>query len=81
MSELFCEYIGESEYRFCTFLERGRALSPCVAMIYEIDILGRGRDDEHDRLSGLETRVLDALLTELNGVQQNGVLVLACTTK
>lgn len=79
-NDLFCKYLGESEARVRSLFERGRALSPCVVMIDDINVVGGGRDDDNEGSSGVERRVLASLLTELDGVQQSDVFVLACTS-
>lgn len=74
-SELFCKYLGESEARVRRLFARARMLNPCIIFIDDIDAAGeRGIEDS----SGVEGRVVAALLTELDGVQGDEVFVVAC---
>lgn len=76
---LFSKYLGESELRVRNLFGRARELTPCVVVLDDIDGVGRGRIDANgDGGSGVESRVLAALLTELDGVQDGDVFVVAC---
>lgn len=76
---LFSKYLGESELRVRNLFRRARELTPCVIVLDDIDGVGRGRMNAGgDGGSGVESRVLATLLTELDGVQGGDVFVVAC---
>jgi SpoVK/Ycf46/Vps4 family AAA+-type ATPase len=71
-------YIGESERKLRAIFDTARENAPCVLFLDEVDAIGHKRTDL--RGSGLRS-VVQALLSELDGVSQNndGVFVLAAT--
>lgn len=76
---LFSKYLGDSELRVRNLFGRARELTPCVIVLDDIDGVGRGRmNTDGDGGSGVESRVLATLLTELDGVQGGDVFVVAC---
>lgn len=83
-NDLFCKFLGESEARVRALFARARELSPCVVVIDDLDVVAAARDPSAEALSGssgVEHRVLAALLTELDGVQGGEVFVLACASR
>ena len=80
--ELMSMYVGESERGLREVFHKARQASPCILFFDEIDSLastraGSGRED-----SGVSSRVLSQLLTELDGIEElKGVLVLAATNR
>jgi vacuolar protein-sorting-associated protein 4 len=78
-ADLVSKWVGESEKQVHELFESARASKPAVIFMDEIDSLGRarggGQDSDHGR------RLLNQLLTELDGVGNNmdGVLFLAAT--
>jgi SpoVK/Ycf46/Vps4 family AAA+-type ATPase len=73
---LFSRYLGESEARIRSLFAKARALEPCIVFIDNIEAVGGSRDGEE---SGVERRVLGALLSELDGTSAARVFVLGCT--
>lgn len=64
--ELLNKYVGESEKAVRQVFARARASSPCVIFFDELDALVPRRDDT---LSESSARVVNTLLTELDGLE------------
>ncbi|CDJ61742.1 ATPase, AAA family domain-containing protein, putative [Eimeria maxima] len=78
--ELFSKWVGESEKAIRDLFRRARQNAPCVIFFDEIDALGVDR--ERGDASGVETRVLSQLLTEMDGIgPHTSVVVLAATNR
>ncbi|KAG6872542.1 hypothetical protein C0995_009003 [Termitomyces sp. Mi166 len=72
-------YVGESERAVRQVFSRARASSPCVIFFDELDALVPRRDDN---LSESSARVVNTLLTELDGLDaRKGVYVIAATNR
>jgi len=79
--ELFNKYVGESERAVRETFMRARSVAPCVVFFDELDGLA-GERGMGDSSSGVHSRVLAQLLTELDGVQPLGnVTILAATNR
>ncbi|TFK45370.1 AAA-domain-containing protein [Heliocybe sulcata] len=77
--ELLNKYVGESERAVRQVFTRARASAPCVVFFDELDALVPRRDDA---LSESSARVVNTLLTELDGLDsRKGVYVLAATNR
>ncbi|TDL25837.1 ribosome biogenesis ATPase RIX7 [Rickenella mellea] len=77
--ELLNKYVGESERAVRQVFARARASSPCVIFFDELDALVPRRDDS---LSESSARVVNTLLTELDGLDgRKGVYVIAATNR
>ncbi|KAI9452521.1 P-loop containing nucleoside triphosphate hydrolase protein [Russula earlei] len=77
--ELLNKYVGESERAVRQVFARARASSPCIIFFDELDALVPRRDDT---LSESSARVVNTLLTELDGLDaRRGVFVLAATNR
>ena len=79
--ELLDKYVGESERSVRLVFERARASSPCVVFFDELDSLvpKRGMDSSG---SGVSERVVNQLLTELDGLDsRRSVFVIAATNR
>ncbi|OLL22920.1 putative AAA domain-containing protein [Neolecta irregularis DAH-3] len=77
--ELLNKYVGESERAVRQVFLRARASAPCVIFFDELDALVPRRDDS---LSESSSRVVNTLLTELDGLgDRNGVYVIAATNR
>ncbi|CCX13693.1 Similar to Uncharacterized AAA domain-containing protein C16E9.10c; acc. no. O14325 [Pyronema omphalodes CBS 100304] len=77
--ELLNKYVGESERAVRQVFSRARASKPCVIFFDELDALVPRRDDS---LSESSARVVNTLLTELDGLEdRNGVYVVAATNR
>jgi ribosome biogenesis ATPase len=76
---LIVQYVGESERAVRQVFARARASSPCIIFFDELDALVPRRDDT---LSESSARVVNTLLTELDGLDaRRGVFVLAATNR
>ncbi|KAK0473955.1 P-loop containing nucleoside triphosphate hydrolase protein [Armillaria novae-zelandiae] len=77
--ELLNKYVGESERAVRQVFSRARASSPCVIFFDELDALVPRRDDS---LSESSARVVNTLLTELDGLDaRKSVYVIAATNR
>ncbi|KAL4066708.1 P-loop containing nucleoside triphosphate hydrolase protein [Scleroderma yunnanense] len=77
--ELLNKYVGESERAVRQVFSRARASSPCVIFFDELDALVPRRDDS---LSDSSARVVNTLLTELDGLDtRKSVYVIAATNR
>ena len=77
--ELLNKYVGESERAVRQVFERARATVPCVIFFDELDALAPRRDGT---LSESSARVVNTLLTELNGLsKRQGIYVLGATNR
>ncbi|KDR78706.1 hypothetical protein GALMADRAFT_223961 [Galerina marginata CBS 339.88] len=77
--ELLNKYVGESERAVRQVFSRARASAPCVIFFDELDALVPRRDDN---LSESSARVVNTLLTELDGLDaRKGVYVIAATNR
>jgi peroxin-1 len=75
--ELLNKYIGQSEKQVRDLFERARQCAPCCLFFDEFDSIAPTRG--HDN-SGVTDRVVNQLLTEMDGAQGlQGVFVLAAT--
>ncbi|KAK0455234.1 P-loop containing nucleoside triphosphate hydrolase protein [Desarmillaria tabescens] len=77
--ELLNKYVGESERAIRQVFSRARASSPCVIFFDELDAIVPRRDDS---LSESSARVVNTLLTELDGLDaRKSVYVIAATNR
>lgn len=78
--ELLNKYVGESERAVRQVFVRARSSIPCVIFFDELDALVPRRDDT---LSEASARVVNTLLTELDGLGSNrqGIYVIAATNR
>ncbi|XP_051507102.1 nuclear valosin-containing protein-like isoform X2 [Myxocyprinus asiaticus] len=77
--ELLNMYVGESERAVRQVFQRGRNSAPCVVFFDEIDALCPRRS-EHE--SGSSIRVVNQLLTEMDGVEnRQQVFIMAATNR
>ncbi|KAI9728699.1 MAG: hypothetical protein M1828_002805 [Chrysothrix sp. TS-e1954] len=77
--ELLNKYVGESESRVRQLFFRARSSQPTVVFFDELDALVPRRDDA---LSESSARVVNTLLTELDGIaSRTGVYVIAATNR
>lgn len=77
--ELLNKYVGESERAVRQVFERARASAPCILFFDEMDALMPKRDDS---LSDASARVVNTLLTELDGVgDRSGIYVVGATNR
>ncbi|XP_035787338.1 peroxisome biogenesis factor 1-like [Anopheles albimanus] len=77
--ELLAKYIGQSEENVRNLFDRARSARPCVLFFDEFDSLAPRRG--HDS-TGVTDRVVNQLLTELDGVEGlQGVTVIGATSR
>lgn len=77
--ELLNKYVGESERSVRSLFARARSSAPCILFFDEMDALVPKRDDS---LSDASSRVVNALLTELDGVgDRSGIYVVGATNR
>ncbi|HIH24828.1 TPA: CDC48 family AAA ATPase [Candidatus Woesearchaeota archaeon] len=79
--ELLSKWVGESEKAVRKIFEKARQTSPTIIFFDEIDsIAPRRNDGGHD--SGVTERVVNQLLTEMDGLQElNDVVIIAATNR
>ncbi len=79
--ELLSKYVGESEKATREVFRKARQAAPCIIFIDEIDSIASMRDGSRGD-SLVTERVVDTLLTELDGLQDmKGIVVLAATNR
>ncbi|KIV99198.1 uncharacterized protein PV09_09149 [Verruconis gallopava] len=78
--ELLNKYVGESERAVRQVFTRARSSVPCVLFFDELDALVPKRDDS---LSEASSRVVNTLLTELDGLSgtREGIYIVAATNR
>lgn len=78
--DLYSGFLGESERRVRALFAEARALAPCVVLIDDVDAVAGDRSrEEAGGGTGVERRVLGALLAEMDGVAKGEeVALLAC---
>ncbi len=79
--EMLSKWVGESEKAVREIFRKARIAAPCIVFIDEIDSIAphRGSIDEGNRVA---ERVVDSLLTEIDGLQNlKNVVVIAATNR
>ncbi|KAL9092306.1 MAG: hypothetical protein Q9165_004480 [Trypethelium subeluteriae] len=77
--ELLNKYVGESERAVRQLFTRARSSVPCVILLDEIDSISPRRGDA---LNEASARVVNTLLTELDGLSERaGIWVIAATNR
>ncbi|KAK5997326.1 putative AAA domain-containing protein C16E9.10c [Cladobotryum mycophilum] len=77
--ELLNKYVGESERAVRELFQRARSSTPCILFFDEIDSLVPRRDNAS---TDAGVRVVNALLTELDGAQdRSGIYVIGTTNR
>jgi transitional endoplasmic reticulum ATPase len=80
--ELMSKYVGESEKAVREVFRKARQASPCIIFIDEIDSIAYTRSGDDMGDSMVTERVVDTLLTEMDGLQEmKNVIVLAATNR
>jgi ribosome biogenesis ATPase len=80
--ELLNMYVGESESRVRQVFSRARASAPCVIFFDELDALCPRRGSGAEGGSGVSERVVNQLLTELDGLEtRKDVYIIAATNR
>lgn len=79
--EVLSKFVGESEKAVRELFRKARMAAPCIIFIDEIDSIARVRGAGYTD-SGVSERVVDTLLTEMDGLQDmKNVIVLAATNR
>ncbi|MGC9182142.1 AAA family ATPase, partial [Thermogladius sp.] len=74
------KWVGESEKAIREVFRRARQVAPCVVFFDEIDSIAPARGARYD--SGVTDRIVNQLLTELDGIQPlRKVVVIAATNR
>jgi len=80
--EVLSKYVGESEKTVREIFRKARLAAPCIIFIDEIDSIASARGGEDELDSGVSRRVVDTLLTEMDGLAGlKNVVVLAATNR
>eukprot|EP01138_Halocafeteria_seosinensis_P007654 gb/GECG01007822.1/.p1 GENE.gb/GECG01007822.1/~~gb/GECG01007822.1/.p1 ORF type:complete len:795 (+),score=118.92 gb/GECG01007822.1/:1-2385(+) len=80
--ELLDKYVGESERAVRQVFQRARASAPCIVFFDEMDALAPRRSGSASGSSGVSERVVNQLLTELDGLDsRKGVFIVAATNR
>ncbi len=78
--EIFSKYVGESEEAIREVFKKASQVAPCSLICAEIDSIATRRGTRSD--SGVGDRVVNQLLTELDGIESlEGVTVIAATNR
>jgi len=78
--EVYSKWVGESERAIREIFRKARQAAPCIIFFDEIDAIAPVRGSRFD--SGVTDRIVNQLLTELDGiVVLKGVVVLAATNR
>ena len=79
--EVFSKYVGESEEAVREIFKKARQVAPTILFIDEIDAIAPRRGSRNSD-SGVGDRVVNQLLTELDGIESlEGVTVIAATNR
>ncbi|AEF95922.1 CDC48 family AAA ATPase [Methanotorris igneus] len=78
--EIFSKWVGESEKAIREIFRKARQTAPCIIFFDEIDSIAPRRGSGHD--SGVTEKVVNQLLTELDGLEEpKDVVVIAATNR
>jgi AAA family ATPase len=79
-TRLIGEHVGDSARRIHELYDRARQLSPCIVFLDEFDAIALDRN--YQDLRGDVSEVVNSLLTELDGIQNNdGICTIAATNR
>ncbi len=79
--EILSKWVGESEKAVRKIFERARQVAPTIVFFDEIDSIAPARGLRHDT-SGVTDRIVNQLLTEMDGIQPlQNVVVIAATNR
>ena len=80
--ELLDKYVGESERAVRLVFERARCSSPCIIFFDELDSIVPRRGSDHGGGGGVTERVVNQLLTEMDGLEsRRSVFIIAATNR
>merc|ERR1719249_492376 len=66
--ELLTMWFGESEANVRDVFDKARNASPCIVFFDELDAIARSRGGSHGDAGGAGDRVMNQLLTEMDGI-------------
>lgn len=79
-TKLIGEHVGDGARRIHELYERARQVSPCIVFLDEFDSIALDRS--YQDLRGDVSEVVNALLTELDGIERNeGICTIAATNR
>ncbi len=79
-TKLIGEHVGDGARRIHELYEKARQVAPCIVFLDEFDSIALDRS--YQELRGDVSEVVNALLTELDGVQRNdGICTIAATNR
>ena len=79
-TRLIGEYVGDAAKKIHELYDRARELAPCIVFLDEFDAIALDRT--YQEIRGDVTEVVNALLTELDGIQKNdGICTIAATNR
>ena len=80
--ELLNKYVGESEKAVREIFRKAKMAAPCIIFIDEIDSIGYTRGGSEEGGSLVTERIVDTLLTEMDGLKDmKNVIVLGATNR
>ncbi len=80
--EIINKYVGESEKAVREIFRKAKMAAPCIVFIDEIDAITRARGEAEDAQAAVTESITNALLTEMDGLQQlTNVTVIAATNR
>ncbi len=79
--EILSKWVGESEKAIREIFRRARQVAPAIIFFDEIDAIAPARGLHHDT-SGVTDRIVNQLLTEMDGIEPlRGVVVVGATNR
>lgn len=80
--ELLSMWFGESEANVRDIFDKARAAAPCVLFFDELDSIARARGTSHGDAGGAGDRILNQILTEMDGVgKKKNVFIIGATNR
>ena len=80
--ELLTMWFGESEANVRDVFDKARAAAPCVLFFDELDSVARSRGGSHGDASGAGDRVINQILTEMDGISvKKNVFIIGATNR
>src|SRR3989338_7386230 len=80
--ELLSMWLGESERGVRDIFDKARAAAPCVLFFDEIDSIAKPRGGSMGDAGGALDRVINQLLTEMDGIQaKKNVFIIGATNR
>jgi transitional endoplasmic reticulum ATPase len=81
-AQVLTKYVGESEKTVREIFKKARLAAPCVLFIDEIDAIATKRTGHGDGGTMVTERIVDTLLTEMDGLRSlKNVVVIAATNR